>query len=76
MDPCKYEEKIGGIIKANENFEEFMKEMRENHLKHIYDKLEDIVIKMSSRRPTWGVLWIISSLTTLCGILTTIVLKN
>ena len=75
-DPCIRDKEIGGLLEAKENFEKFMTEMRENHLTSIYNKLDEIKDKMSSRRPTYMVLWIITSLTTLCGVLLTILLKR
>jgi len=68
---CKYEEKIGGLLKSTDNFEAFMKEMRDNHLKHIYNKLEQF-----GQRPTWIVCVVITFLTSLCGILITIILNR
>lgn len=71
MEPCTKEREIGGMLKSVEHFEQFMTEIKDNHLHSIYDKLNDIVEKMSSRRPPWSVVWIISILTTFCGILLT-----
>jgi len=70
-EPCIKEEKIGGLLESKENFEAFMEDIRDNHLTSIYKKLDEIKDKMSSRRPSWVVSWIITALTTLCGILLT-----
>lgn len=75
-EPCKFEKDIGGLLQAKDNFEKFMEEMRDNHLKSIYKELKCITEKMSSRRPSWTVSWIIATLTTLCGILITIILRK
>ncbi len=71
MDPCKYEKELGGLLESKENFEAFMKEIRDNHLTHIYKKLEQL-----AGRPTWIVVIIITSLTTLNGILITILANH
>ena len=76
MEPCKYEKEIGALIEANSNFKEFMSDIKDNHLQSIYGKLTEIIEKMSSRRPSWSVAWIIATLTTLCGILITVILKK
>lgn len=76
MEPCKYEKELGSLLEAKDNFENFMGEMRDNHLKHIYDKLEAIGDRLASRRPSWTVCWIITGLTTLCGVLITVILKK
>jgi len=76
MEPCVKEEKIGILLESKEHFEAFMEDIRSNHLKSIYTKLDEIKEKMSSRRPSWVVSWIITALTTLCGILITVILKK
>lgn len=76
MELCKFEKEIGALIEASKNFKEFMFEMRDNHLKTIYEKMDCIIKKMSSRRPPWSTLWIISTLTGLCGILITALLMG
>ncbi len=38
-EPCKYEKEIGALIEASNNFKDFMKDMKDNHLSSIYDKL-------------------------------------
>jgi len=68
---CTQEKTLGELVEANKNFKEFMHDIKDNHLKSIYTKLEIIADKMSSRRPSWSVLWIITTLTTICGILIT-----
>ena len=75
-EPCKFEKDIGGLLEAKENFEEFMREIKDNHLVGIYNRLNTITEKMNNRRPTYTTMWIISTLTTLCGILITIILRQ
>ena len=76
MEPCIKESTIGSLLESKKNFEEFMREIKDNHLKCIYEKIDAINEKMSSRRPTWMMLWIISFLTTLCGILLAILFRK
>lgn len=76
MDPCKYEKEIHTLVEATRNFKDFMHEIKDNHLTGIYKKLDAIVAKMANRRPTWMVLWVITALATLCGILITALLTN
>lgn len=76
MEPCKYEKEIGALIEASKNFKEFMREIKDNHLKGIYDKLDCIFKKLGNRRPSWPIVWIITSLTTLCGILIMALLRK
>ena len=37
-------------------------DIKNNHLKHIYEKIECIIKKMSTQRPSWSVAWIITFL--------------
>ena len=69
MEKCKYEKEIGALIEATTNFKDFMWDMKDNHLNSIYDKLDCIFKKLGNRRPSWPILWIIASLTSLCGVL-------
>lgn len=75
MEPCKYEKEIGALLEANKNFKEFMSDMKDNHLKGIYDKL-DCIFKKLGGRPSWLVTGIIASLTSLCGILIMALLRK
>ena len=39
-----------------------IKDIKDNHLKQIYEKIECIIKKMSTQRPSWSVAWIITFL--------------
>ena len=39
-----------------------IKDIKDNHLKSIYQKIECIVQKLSSKRPSWTVSWLITFL--------------
>lgn len=71
-----YEKEIGALIEASKNFKEFMREMKDNHLHSIYGELKTIREKMSTYRPPWSVVFILSSLMTFVGILVTLLLKR
>lgn len=73
---CTQEKIIGELVEANRNFKEFMRDIKDNHLVSIYRELKCITEKMSSRRPSWTVSWIIAFLTTLSGILITVLVKK
>jgi hypothetical protein len=73
---CKQEKILGELLEANRNFKEFMKDIKDNHLTSIYRELKCITAKMSSRRPSWSVAFMLTFLTTLCGILITVLLKK
>ena len=57
------------------NIENTLTDIKSNHLMHIYKELKNITFKLSSRRPTWFVLWLITSLVTIVAILLTVVMK-
>jgi len=76
MEPCKYEKEIGAMMEAIKNFSLFMDEIRNNHLTSIYNELKSITEKMSSRRPTWITLIVISFLCSMVTCLLTIVLNH
>ncbi len=83
MHPCDQAETIKELVKfqgateaAIKGIEGSVNEIKNNHLVHIDTEIKKIVAKMSSRRPSWPVLWIITSLTSLVGILLTIILMK
>ncbi len=83
MHPCDQAETIKELVKFQGATEASIKgiegsiaEIRDNHLAHIYSDIKKIMAKMSSRRPSWSILWIITSLTSLVGILLTVILMK
>lgn len=76
MEPCKYEKELGALLEANKNFKSFMDDLKNNHLKEIYSKLDCIFKKLGNRRPSWPVLWIITALTGACGVLIMALLRK
>ena len=52
-----------------------IRELSENHLTHIQDKLDALAHKISGR-PAWSVTILISSLLTLIGVLATALLRR
>ncbi len=80
---CKQETTIKELIEFKgsaqtslENIEKGISDIKENHLFHIYEDIKCITKKLSSKRPSWPILWIITSLTSLVGILLTAILMK
>lgn len=71
MDPCKYEKEIGALIESSKNFKDFMHEVRDNHLHSIYEELKSIRARMAIYRPPWSMVFILSGLMTLLGVIAT-----
>lgn len=76
LHDCIQEQTLGELIEANKNFKSFMDDMRSNHLSSIYKELKSIHDKMSTNRPPWPVVWVITAQTGLCGILITYILTK
>ena len=53
-----------------------IKDIKDNHLKQIYEKIECIIKKMSTQRPTWTITWLIAFLgSTVIGLLVLLLKK-
>ena len=80
---CKQEMTIKELIEFKgfaqsslENIEKGIKDIKDNHLSHIYKEIKCITKKLSSKRPSWTIVWILTSLTSLVGILLTVILMK
>lgn len=60
------EERVARLEQAFVNLKEGIDDIRNNHLNSIYDKLNDIALKLNSPRPSWGITIAISALLSLC----------
>ena len=58
-----------------ESIEESIKDLKTNHLPHIYKELKFIVVKLSSRRPAWSVVWLLTGLVSIVAVLLREVLR-
>ena len=75
-DHCTKEKELGMLLEATKNFKHFMDVMENNHLKSIYAELKAIREKMSTYRPPWSIVLILSGLMTITGILVTLLVKR
>jgi len=56
------EERMATLETDIKYIREDVKDIKDNHLKQIYQKIECIVQKLSSKRPSWTVSWLITFL--------------
>jgi len=62
MDETKVDSRLA-VVETKVGFiAEDIKDIKDNHLKKIYEKIECIIKKMSTQRPSWSVAWIITFL--------------
>ncbi len=78
MYDCKQEGKInklcefkGGVESDIKTIFGFMKEMKENHLVHIYAELKKL-----GNRPSWAVVFMLTSLVAIITALITVLLRH
>ena len=62
MDEDKIATKIAIVETDIRYIREDIKDIKDNHLKQIYQKIECIIQKLSSKRPSWTVSWLITFL--------------
>ena len=65
-DLIEFKGLVGGKL---ENIEQGITDIKDNHLSHIYKEIKCITKKLSSKRPSWTVTWIITALTSACLLL-------
>ena len=62
MENKTMEEKMAIVETDVRYIREDIKDIKDNHLTQIYQKIECIVQKLSSKRPSWTVSWLITFL--------------
>ena len=62
MENKTTEERMATVETDIKYIREDIKDIKDNHLKAIYQKIECIVQKLSSKRPSWTVSWLITFL--------------
>lgn len=62
MDETKVESRLA-VVETTINFiAKDITDIKDNHLKAIYNKIECIIKKMATPRPTWTITWLITFL--------------
>ncbi|KKM89776.1 hypothetical protein LCGC14_1245290 [marine sediment metagenome] len=71
-EPCNQTNTIKSLIESKgsteaklNNIEKCLKDIKDNHLHSIYDKIDNINTKLSVNRPTWTITVIITFLVSL-----------